>query len=282
MDKPKRLIASFICPLAMALAAAAYGAPFDQNVRAPKFATPQELRSRLQTQFATIQQKKADETPGAFVRDKAAHQQWSDIRFSMEMALDEGRSLGDLSSLGLKSTPSGGYEVDLKQFPQWSPSQIGMLSRPEIVQGLAPALKARGFRDSDLQAVRTYVQDHNAERETFAERKELAASFANRLQARNAAGQAPDREEVLSYVYQQNRIIEEARREWGVGLLDALDKQRQRALLSYFDEMGGTMTFEAPKRVIDERIQQTVAPMLSGEYMHMLERQEAAMERGRP
>jgi hypothetical protein len=282
MDKLKPLIASVIWPLALLLGVAVHAAPFDPSLRAPKVATPQELRGRLQTQFATVQQKRDDQTPGAFVRDRAAHQQWSDIRFAMEMALDEGRSLGDLSSLGLKSTSGGGYEADLKQFPHWAPSQIGMLSNPQILEGATPALKARGFRDSDLDAVRTYIQNHHAEQDSFAERKELAGSFVQRLQARKAAGQAVDRDEVLSYVYQQNRLIEEARREWAVGLLDVLDKQRQRALLSFLDEMGGTLKLGAPKRVIDERIQQTVAPMLSGNYMQMLEQQEAAMRRGRP
>lgn len=281
MDKPNRL-ASALMVLALSTGAAASGAPFDQNVRAPKVTTPQELRTRLQTQFATIQQKRADETPGAFVRDRAAHQQWSDLRFALNTALDEGRSLGDLSSLGLQSTPDGGYEADLKQFPQWSPSRMGMLGKPEILEGMAPALKARGFRDSDLDAVRAYVKDHNAEHAAFAERKELADTFAKRLQARKAAGQAVDRDEVLSYVYQQNRVIDEARREWAVGLLDVLDKQRQRALLSYLDEIGGTLKFDAPKRVIDERIEETVAPLLSGDYLKMIERREAELGRAQP
>src|SRR5688572_14399108 len=123
MDKPTRLFAS-AWSFTMLLAATLHAAPFDQDVRAPKVATPQELRGQLQNQFATIQRKRTDETPGAFLRDREAHQQWSDTRFAIETTLDEGRSLGDLSSLGLKSRSDGGYEADLKESPQWSPSPL--------------------------------------------------------------------------------------------------------------------------------------------------------------
>ena len=243
-----------------------------RRCKPPRAATSQALRTKLEAHFATFQRKQQDQDPAAFIRDRRAHQQWSDAYFAVTLALDEGTPLGDLSAFGLAKRPDGKYQIDLRAFPQWEPldSRLHMLTNPEVLESYVPALQARGFRDSDIEALRTYVATHDPRLAIHAEGRQLVDTFAKRLQTQRGAGRTLNLQEVLAYRYQKASIRAEAERQWAVGLIDTLDRQRQRILVSLLDESEAELTFGPPTEPLERTLEQEAQPIVSGEYAQTL------------
>ena len=281
MEELNRLGASVSLLLALWAAAPIQAAPFDEKQRAPRVATSQALRTKLEAHFATFQRKQQDPDPAAFIRDAKAYRQWSDLYFSVQLAMDEKTPLKGLESFGLVAKPDGSYTVDLHAFPQWEPldSRLHRLTNQEILESYLPALKARGFRDEDLTALQTYVATHDPKVDLHTQGRQLVDTFAKRLQAQRKVGQRLNLQEVLAYRYQKTSLRTEAERRWAVGLMDALDRQRQRILVSFLDEFQAEMVFGASQDDLAATLEQEAQPILSGEYVQILTTEEAQLRR---
>ena len=261
----------------MISASAAHAAPFNQQLRAPQ-ADAQQLQEKLQRHFDAVEARRGHgET---LIRDAAAFEQWTDLHWTIERRLDEGHALGDeenLARMGLIKQQDGSYVVHTKDFPQWKSlvAALVLLANPRGVESFAPALEARGFRPEDLDRMRDYVRTHDLEAAGFAEHKELVQTFAKRAATAR-------KEDVLAFMYQAARLQHEHQRQWAVGLLDALDAQRRRALTSYLmEELDSVIAFgppEPPQR-LDENIARTLAQFVSGEYQRQIEQAEAELGR---
>jgi hypothetical protein len=263
--------------LAMFLGIAVQAAPFDEKSKAPRAATSQALRTKFEAHFQTFQRKQQDADPAAFVRDRHAHEQWSDLYFAVKLALDERVPLEDLAAFGLVAQADGSYVIDLRKFPQWEPldARLYLLTNAEVFASYEPALKARGFRDEDLRKLRTYLATHDPRLRMHAEGRQLVETFAQRLQGRRQAGEPLNLEEVLAYRYQKARLKAEIERQWAVDLLDALDPQRQRILASFFDEFESSLTLGGPTEPLGQALEQEAQPIVSGDYVRMLATEEA-------
>jgi hypothetical protein len=280
MEELKRLGASVTVLLAM-LAGPTQAASFDEKLKTPRAATSQALRSKLEAHFATFQRKQQDPDPAAFIRDRVAYRQWSDLHFAVLLAMDEKTPLKDLAEFGLVAQADGKYVVDLHAFPQWEPldSRLHRLRNPEILESYLPALKARGFRDEDVSALQTYVATHDPELTLHTEGRQLVDTFAQRLQAQLKGGQRLNLQEVLAYRYQKSSLRADAERRWAVGLMDALDPQRQRILASFLDEFQSEMAFGTSSDDFAATLEQEAQPIVSGEYVQILTTEEAQLRR---
>ena len=280
MEELKRLGASVTVLLAL-LAGPTQAAPFDEKLKPPRAATAQALRTKLEAHFATFQRKQQDPDPAAFIRDAKAYRQWSDLDFALQLAMDERTPLKDLDAFGVVARPDGTYHVDLRAFPQWEPldSRLHRLTNPEILESYLPALKARGFRDEDLTALQTYVATHDPKVDLHTQGRQLVDTFAKRLQAQRKVGQRLNLQEVLAYRYQKTSLRTEAERRWAVGLMDALDRQRQRILVSFLDEFQAEMVFGVSQDDLAATLEQEAQPILSGEYVQILTTEEAQLRR---
>lgn len=277
MNKSKSPIAGVMLTLATLLAVPIHAAPFDEKLQAPRAATSQALRTKLKAHFAAVERKQQQEDPAAFIRDRGVHRPWSDLYFSVKLAMDEGTPLGNLGDFGLVARADGSYVIDLQEFPQWDPldSRLHVLANPEVVESWVPALRVRGFREEDLTALRTYLATHDPQLATQSEGKQLIETFAKRLRAQRQGGRPLNLQEVLAYRYQKASIKAEAERQWAIGLLDSLDRQRQRILVSYLDEFRSELTFGAPTDSFAATLQSEAQPILSGDYVGMLAADEA-------
>jgi hypothetical protein len=277
MQKSKGLIAGGIWLLAMLLGPPLQGATFDERLEAPRATSAKGLQSQFQAHFDAFRQKQQTPDPAAFIRDKASHKQWTDLFFAVTRAMDESVPLGDLAAFGLIAKPDGTYSVNLKKFPEWEPldAKLNVLSNPEVFESFIPALKARGFRDSDVDTLRTYLATHDPRMLTHKNGRQLVTGFATRLQRQRQAGQALNLKEVMTYRYQKNSIKSEAKRQWALGLLDTLDAQRQRILASFLEESDSELVFGTPSESIDQSLQEEAQPLASGEYIQLLARDEA-------
>jgi hypothetical protein len=250
-------------------------------LKAPRAASSQALSPKLAAHFQTFQRKQQETDPAAFIRDRQAHKQWFDTYFAVQLALDERVPLQDLAEFGLVARANGSYVVDLRKFPQWQPldDRLYRLTNPAILQDYEPALLARGFRGSDIAALRAYLVGHDPRLGIHAEGRELLDTFAKRLQGRQP-GQPLNLEEALAFRYQKAALKAEIERQWAVGLLDALDLQRQRILATFlFDEFESTLALGTPTAPLREMLEQEVQPIVSGDYVQMLVTEEAEIRR---
>lgn len=277
MEEVKGSTASVMIGIAMFFAMQAQAAPFDETLKPPRAATSQALRTKLEAHFATFQRKQRDPDPAAFIRDRRAHKQWSDAYFAVKLALDEGTPLGDLSAWGLAKQTDGKYRIDLRAFPQWEPldTRLYMFTNPDVLESSLPALAARGFRESDIAALRSYAATHDPRLAIHAEGRQLVDTFAKRLQMERQAGRPLNLQQVLSYRYQKDSIKVEAERQWALGLLDTLDRQRQRILVSLLDESQADLTLGSAKEPFERTLEAQAQPIVSGEYVQMLDSEAA-------
>jgi hypothetical protein len=271
---------SFAGALAIFLAIAVQAAPFDEKAKAPRAASSQALRPKFAALFQTFERKQQEADPAAFLRDQRAHRQWSDLFFAVKLALDERVPLKDLTDFGLQVQPDGSYVVDVRKFPQWEPldTRLYRLTNPDVFKSYEDALRARGFRDSDIATLRRYLATHDPRLRVQAEGRPLVETFAKRLQARRN-GEPLNLEEMLAYRYQKESLKAEIERQWAVDLLDALDPQRQRILVSLLDESESSLTLGIPSAPLDQTLEQEAQPLVSGEYVQMLTTQEAELRR---
>jgi hypothetical protein len=193
--------------------------------------------------------------------------------------MDEKKPLKGLGEFGLVARPDGRYAVDLHAYPQWEPldSRLHRLTNEEVVESYVPALKARGFREEDIDALRTYLANNDPRVTIQIEGRQLVDTFAKRLQAQRKAGQGLNLQEALAYRYQKSSLRAEAERRWAVGLMDALDKQRQRILVSFLDEFQSDMTFGLPSEPLNATLEKEIQPIVSGEYTQILTTEEAQL-----
>ncbi|HEY7639053.1 MAG TPA: hypothetical protein VH814_04960 [Steroidobacteraceae bacterium] len=276
-SRTKRFWASSIALLA--LATVVHAEPFDAKSQVPRATTPQALRTRLESHFATYQRMQQAADPAAFIRDRQAYQQWADLFFAVTLAFDERMSVGDLSAFGLSAQPDGTYTVDLRKFPQWDPldARLYRLGNPAVLESYVPALKERGFRDADIVALRTYLATHDPRLRIHAAGRELVDTFAKQLQERRKAGKPLNLDQVLMYRYQKESLKAECDRQWAVALMDALDPQRQRILASFLDEFESTLQLGGPAESLDRSLAAEAEPIVSGEYVQRLNFEEAQL-----
>jgi hypothetical protein len=108
-----------------------------------------------------------------------------------------------------------------------------------------PLLISRGFRESDIAAVRNYVETHDLKAATSARTLPIAISFSKVVKKYDKIRRPVGKDLVFAFLYQRDKVGAEARRAWSEGLIHVLDDQRVRVLHSYFAEMESTGSWAA-------------------------------------
>lgn len=256
-------------------AAVVHAASFDPKIKAPRAVSAADFTASAGDYLNTYAQKSSTSSPAAVLRDPSAYAKWVDLDWKLNLALEEGRTLGDLAALGLKQGADGSYTVDVREHPQWLPLDLLLqaLKIPTAFTAHSEALLRRGFRDEDIAILKNYVDSANWESKAFTQNRVLTESFASRARSRQRAKLRIDSDETISYVYQRSRNSLEARRAWAVGLLDSLDQERQNILISYFEGLHTTRTYLPSQSNLIVQLERTLAPLLSGEYAQALEQE---------
>jgi hypothetical protein len=222
--------------------------------------------------FATYARVNA-ESPSGIARNKAAYQQYFETQWRLQRAIDTRQPLADLSEFGLTPNNDGSYSADPVQYPQWSPlpMDLSRLGEPQYLDFAAKELKERGFRDQDIEALKDYVAKGPPRNQASKAELDLTDGYFARVKAQVAAKQKVSASQLLSYAYQVGRVRTERERLWALGLLDALDRQRQRILESYFAEQLGRITITPDD--IDAQVKIAVDSVVTGEFDRQMREQ---------
>jgi hypothetical protein len=228
------------------VAAAAQAVEFDEKVKAPAAAEPAAFASRAEA-FRSRLDALGTGAPRALIEDRALLKEQVDLLWQFQRALDNGRPPDDLAALGIEPRGDGSYVIDYNVHPEWKRLDQSMASLLPVVEWnlLSKELQARGFRDSDLATLQKYVAENDARRLATRRALPLAISFSKVVRKLDRLRRPVPDSLVLSYLYQRERVDAEATREWTQGLLQTLDAQRARILVSYFEEMESTGVISA-------------------------------------
>ena len=230
-----RLLLALMC---IGAAASAQAVEFDEKLKVPSVAEPAALRSQAES-FKNKVAALEEAGPQQLVMNRALFAERFDLTWQLQRAIDARRPLGDLSEVGFVSRGDGSYAIDYETHPEWHRLDEAMAGWLPLVDWnvLGAELKARGFRDQDVTTLREYVRTHDARRAAAAKSLPVAISFSKVVRKLDRVKRPVPDNLVASYLYQRSRADAEATREWAQGLLQALDAQRARILMSYFDEM---------------------------------------------
>jgi hypothetical protein len=220
------------------LAGAAQAVEFDEKLKVPMVKGAPELKAMAESYSATFA-RLAAASPTETMTNKALFLEHFDLEWQLTRALDEGRPLDDLSAIGLVKREDGSIEIHLNAFPQWASFTDALVAMmPTMNYDIAgPLLINRGFRESDIAAIKNYVATHDLKAATAAKTLPIAISFSRLIKKYDRQKLAVGRNLVYSFIYQREKAEALAQREWAEGLLQGLDAQRVRVLHSYFDEM---------------------------------------------
>jgi hypothetical protein len=213
---------------------------FDEKLKAPKAMGGAELKTQAESYSASFALLRAG-SPSEMVTNQALTRDRFELEWQITRALEDKRPLEDLSAIGLEKYENG-FRIDYDGFPQWQPfpEKLASLMPTMNMDAVGPLLVARGFRDSDVAALRSYLETHDLKAETSARTLPLAISFSKVVKKYDKIKRPVGKEIVFSFLYQRDRTGVEARRAWAEGLIGILDEQRVRVLQSYLSELAGT------------------------------------------
>jgi hypothetical protein len=241
---------------------------------APRAASTAEI-TRLAQDYRKLYFQKNAATPAGALRDRATYARWVELRWRLSRTMDERKTLGDLSELGLTIQDNGGYTVQLNEHPYWASEVEYLLSlRSSGVSDIVAAdLKKRSFSDADLAVLKNYLETHHPELGALGASKALSEQFANKVRTARVKKTSVAREDITNFVYQRALALEESRRLWAVGLLDVLDETRQEALIEHIAVQTGVMVL-GPGSDVDTLQKELLAMFESGQYETLWEQED--------
>ncbi len=245
--RPQRgAVAAGLLVLLAGFAGLAQAIEFDERLKAPLAKGAPELKSMAENYSATFARLR-EVSPAEMVTNRKLFLDHFDLEWQLNRALEDKRPLGDLSAIGLVSHEGGGIKIDYNAFPQWRPFSETLASMMPVMDlnTAGPLLIARGFRESDVEAVRNYLATHDLKAASSARTLPIALSFSKVVKKYDKIKRPVGKDLVFSFIYQRNKAEAEVRRAWAEGLIGVLDDQRVRVLHSYFAEMQSFGYFSA-------------------------------------
>jgi hypothetical protein len=235
------MLAAAMAVTFVVLAGSAPAAGFDEKLKAPAMRDAAELRSQARS-FASRFGEVRAAMPDQLIRDAALARKKFDLTWQIQRAIDQHQPLDEFASVGIVDRGDGSYSVDMGEHPEWydlHETMAGILVRANL-DATGPALLARGFRPEDLVVLKDYVAAHNPAKAAASEVLSVVISFGRTIRKFDRIKQTVPESMVTSFFYQRARTASESDRRWVEGLLQRLDAQRGRILLSTFTEMKPT------------------------------------------
>jgi hypothetical protein len=235
MSVPRYLLA-----LLLAATGVAQAVEFDENVKAPRAVSGADLKSRLDAVSVRVS------GPGAMdalerVRNTALARQHLEARWMVGQMVDARLPLTELEADGFEKQPDGSYVIDGAKHPEWHSmlEKVLVLSDATVLTRLEPAFTARGFRPEDHAALTAYVESHDLARMRGEAQLQLMISASKKAKKLHKLKRLDDNF-MESLFYQKQVQSAGVEMSWATGLLDVLQPQAQRILVSYFSELTPT------------------------------------------
>ena len=183
------------------IAGVAQAVEFDEKLKAPMARGGAELKSMAESYSASFARLQRLSHPRRWSRTRRSFSSTSISSGRLNRALEDKRPLEDLSAIGLVKDGSGGFRIDYNAFPQWQPFPETLASMmPDLSLDTAgPLLINRGFRESDVAAIRNYLETHDLKAATSARTLPIAISFSKVVKKYDKIKRPVGKDLVFSY-----------------------------------------------------------------------------------
>jgi hypothetical protein len=240
------------------LISVAQAAEFDERLKAPMMKSQGELHLQAKAYAARFVAVR-DATPEHLIRKPELARERFDVIWQIQRAIDDRQSLNELADAGIIARPDGSYVVDTGAHPEWNElhQTIAALLSGENLDKWLPLLVARGFRVEDEKIVREYVRVRDPVAVSAAATLPAALGFGRTVRKFDKLRRPVPDTLVHSFLYQRARAASESNRLWVEGLMNVLDAQRARILVSSFLELEGTSYW------IPENVSEGIATVLA-------------------
>lgn len=246
-------------------------AEFDARLQAPQLMSPAQIKQGFADRLNRSDGLRTVER----LRDENAATQWLDLKWQLNRLAQAGQALPDLSEFGLEREGAA-YTVDVAQHPRWElwDVKLSLLEDPAIFEVHAQRLRERGFSEDSLARLKEYVTRNPLARTTLRAEQSLVQSIRSQRAKSPQLKQSLDVSRAAAYVYQLERARERARGQWVAAALEQLDAQSQRVLASFYQELGGSITFW-PEAQFDRGVAAAAQSIVSGSYeQHLLQKEQ--------
>jgi hypothetical protein len=233
-------LAAAVVVLFASVVGVASAVEFDEKLKAPLAKDAAQLRLVARAASLEFAQVSGEDQETA-IRNAATARKRFESRWAMTHAVEARAPLGDLSEFGLVPAADGSVRIDLRKYPQWDPFEdrlVGLLTHLQL-DALGADLMKRGMRESDVAALRNYIGTNDAAAMSKSAALPVTLGFGRVVRKYDKIKRAVPNDLVVNYYYQREAATTESNRAWVAGLLDALEPQPRRVLLSYFNELGG-------------------------------------------
>jgi hypothetical protein len=220
------------------LAGFAQAVDFNEKLKAPMVMHAPALKTMAESYSATFA-RLAAASPTEMVTNQGLFLERFELKWLLTRAVDDRLPLEGFSAIGFVKRENGSIEIDLNAFPQWAsfPDTLVAMMPTMNYDVAGPLLINRGFRESDIAAIKNYLATHDLSAAMAAKTLPIAVSFSRLVKKYDGLKLAVSRDLVYSFIYQREKAEALTQREWAEGLLLVLDAQRVRVLHSFFDEM---------------------------------------------
>ena len=220
------------------LSGSAQAVEFDAAVKAPMMKDAADLKAKAR-EFSTRYSAVRAAAPEMLVKDARLARDQFDLKWQAQQAINERKPLDALQADGLIPRGDGSYKIDVEAHPEWQDlyQTIVALLKPANMEGAGPELINRGFRPQDVEILRNYLAVNNPEAASNAAILPLTLDFGRVVGKYDKAKRPVPDALTVSYLYQRAKAHNESYRLWIENLLELLDAQRVRVLLSTFLEL---------------------------------------------
>jgi hypothetical protein len=219
------------------LAGSVHAVEFSEAVKAPTMKSAADFKSQVEG-FAKNYREVRAAAPAQLITDSSLAKRQFDLKWQLERAIDQRASLENLGEIGLVSRANGSYEIDTTAHPEWNElheTVAGMLAHTSR-DTFAAALPERGFRPEDVTRLQQFIDRNDPRARSRMAKLPIALSFSRTVEKYDRAKRPVPDAVVFSYLYQSSLAASESERAWVEELLSIFDPQRQRILVSAFQE----------------------------------------------
>ena len=242
VQRPARLpFAAAVIAMFAGVIGVAHAVEFDEKVKAPIARNSEQLRSMARAASQEFAEGPLDSRETAF-RDANATRRKFDARWTVLRAVEGRAPLEGLGEYGLQRSEDGSVHIDLQKYPQWDSTEsrlVGILTHIQM-DAFGLDLVNRGMQESDVAKLAQYVTSNDAAAQSRSAALPVTLGFAKLVRKYDKIKRAIPDDVVFDYFYQRDAATTESDRRWLAGLLDELQPQGRRILLSYFDGLSAT------------------------------------------
>lgn len=204
------------------------------------------------------------------LKDDIRAASFDEMMWTLNVAVDHGEDLRDISSLGAIKRPDGSVSLDVKANPGWlkASDHLVTFSNLDAISVVKGELIERGFTHEDFEVLRSYVEQNPLDQAKLAG-KVLGLAKSTEAKIRANARSGKDSTATLEKFSKRTYLLnKEFQRQWSIKLLTQLRPHARRIINAWVTDSLESVTLFPTNRT--EALRNLEQQFLDGTYVDQL------------